>query len=139
MPSISNKKLLSQFIERVWNQEQLDAVPKYVAARYTVFHDPGDPWDGQTLDIAGFITRLTQSRAAAPDQKFEFDDMIGEDEKVVAAWRWCGTHLGSIAGILPTGKMIQMSGLTVYYFKDQKLIGHWQVADRLGVYRQIAG
>lgn len=139
MQLTGNKKLLSRFIEHVWNNERLDTISQYIAPLYTIYHDPGDPWDGQTLDHQGFTTRLTQSRAAAPDQKFEIQDMIGEDSKVVAAWTWRGTHLGEIAGIAPTGKVITMSGLTAYSFEEHKLAGHWQVADRLSVYRQLAG
>ena len=54
------------------------------------------------------------------------------------AWTWKGTHIGDIAGIPATGRPIRMSGLTIYYFKKRMLVGHWQIADRLGVYRQIS-
>ena len=139
MQAINNKGLLAQFIDQVWNNENLEAVNDYVAPRYTIYHDPGDPWDGQSLDLAKFKERLTQSRSAAPDQKFELVDMISESDKVVAAWTWRGTHIGDIARIPATGNTITMSGLTAYYFENKLLIGHWQVADRLAVYQQLAG
>ncbi|MGI9434809.1 MAG: ester cyclase [Geminicoccaceae bacterium] len=64
--------------------------------------------------------------------------MIGEGHKVVAAWTWTGTHLGDLPGIPPSGKAIRMSGLTTYHFDRGRLTGHWQVADRLGVYQQLS-
>lgn len=134
-----NKELLARFIEHVWNNENLDAVDEYLAPFYTIHHDPGDPWDGQTLDIAGFKARLKQSRAVAPDQVFKIEDMIGESNKLVAAWTWTGTHLGDIPGVPASGKAITMSGLTAYYFDRARLIGHWQAVDRLGVYQQLSG
>lgn len=137
--TIRNKELLVRFIERVWNNEDLQAVDEYVAPLYTIHHDPGDPWDGQTLDTAGFKARLKRSRAPFPDQSFKIEYIIGEDDKLAAAWKWRGTHLGEIAGIPPSGRTITMSGLTVYYFERSRLCGHWQVADRLGVYRQLTG
>ena len=31
-----------------------------------------------------------------------------------------------------------MSGATVYYFDDsERISGHWQIADRLGVFQQL--
>ncbi len=138
MSTESNKEILAQFIEDVWNRERLDDLQRFVAQAYTVFHDPGDPWHGRSLDHAGFTERVMQSRAAAPDQKFTIQDMVGENDKVATAWKWQGTHLGQIAGIPPTGNAITMSGLTLYYFDQKKLVGHWQVADRLSVYQQVS-
>ena len=40
-------------------------------------------------------------------------------------------------GFPATGKPITMSGMTVYRFEGDKLAGHWQVCDRLGVYGQL--
>ncbi len=133
----SNKERLARFIELAWNRENLNAVDEYLAPLYRIHHDPGDPWEGLTLDVAGFKERLVTSRAVAPDQKFRIEDMIGEENRVVAIWTWKGTHLGEIAGIPASGKVITMSGLTAYSFRGKRLTGHWQVADRLGVYRQL--
>ncbi|MFZ1105849.1 MAG: ester cyclase [Hyphomicrobiaceae bacterium] len=36
------------------------------------------------------------------------------------------------------GKPMTMSGATVYYFDDRgRIIGHWQIVDRLGIYQQL--
>jgi len=56
---------------------------------------------------------------------------------VAITWLWQGTHLGDIAGFPGTGKKIKMSGATVYYFDGDRISGHWQIADRLSVYKQL--
>lgn len=61
---------LREFIERVWNQGDAGAAEDYLAPAYTIHHDPGDPWENRTLDLAGFQDRLRQSRAPFPDQCF---------------------------------------------------------------------
>ena len=58
-----NTDHLVQFMARVWNDGDLGAVDEFVAAPYTIHSDPGDPWDGQTLSVAGFKERLLASRA----------------------------------------------------------------------------
>jgi len=133
----TNKDLLIQFIEDVWNAGIVDAADKYIAPTYTIHHDPGDPWDGMTLDLAGYKERVTRSRAPFPDQRFAFQDLLATDDRVAMTWRWVATHKGDLPGFPATGKEIRMSGATVYYVRDGLFTGHWQVTDRLGVYVQL--
>lgn len=132
------KARLADFIEQVWNQGLTQAADHFLAERYTIHHDPGDPWDGQSLDRAGFKARLAASRAPCPDQRFTPVDLIAEGRRVAMTWTWRATHLGEIGGIAPTGRVLTMSGATVYGFDAAGLItGHWQIADRLGIWRQL--
>jgi hypothetical protein len=59
-----NAAILRGFIAHVWNAGDVTRVEEFIAPRYTIHSDPGDPWHGQTLDIAGFKNRLAVSRAA---------------------------------------------------------------------------
>jgi steroid delta-isomerase-like uncharacterized protein len=137
--SEARKEILGRFIEDVWNRGDLDAASAYVAAAYTIGHDHGDPWHGRTLDPAQFRERLELARAPFPDQRFETVEMIAEDNRVVMTWLWSGTHAGAVAGYPPTGRRITMSGATVYRFDaDDRLTGHWQIKDALGVFQQLS-
>jgi len=137
--SESNKERLARFIEEVWSQGNVDATDDYLAPHYTLHHDPGDPWDGQTLDLAGYKERVRLSRAPFPDQRFTIQELIAGHNRVVATWQWNGTHKEDIPGFPASGKSIAMSGLTVYYFDGDRISGHWQIVDRLSVYQQLSG
>jgi hypothetical protein len=93
-----NKDVLAKFIQDVWSDGNLDAADGYLAPRYKIHHDPGDPWHGQTLDLASFKDRVRTSRAPFPDQHFAIDELIAEGSRVVATWHWTATHLGDIPG-----------------------------------------
>ncbi|MBI1404948.1 MAG: DUF4440 domain-containing protein [Caulobacter sp.] len=135
-----HKTRLAAFLEQVWNLGDEDAVAAFVADRYTLRHDPGDPWHGQTLDQPEFRARLRAARAPFPDQRFTVRRMTAEGDTVAAAWTWQGTHRGEVGGIAPTGRRITMTGVTLYDFDEAgRITGHWQEVDRLGVYRQLAG
>ena len=134
---MDRKEFLRRFLDEVWTGGDADAAGKYLAPSYTIYHDPGDPWQGQTLDVNGFKDRLVKSRAVAPDQVFTVREMIEEDDRIAVSWTWQGTHSGNLPGIPATGKRMKMSGLTIYYFDDGRLSGHWQIADRLSIYQQI--
>ncbi|MCT2401127.1 ester cyclase [Novosphingobium mangrovi (ex Huang et al. 2023)] len=134
----TRQKLLADFIERVWNRGESAAVPEFLAPLYTIRHDPGDPWEGRTLDQAGFVERLETSRTPFPDQRFAIVHMSESGDSVIIAWTWAATHHAAIAGFPASGQPIAMSGASVYSFdEDDRLTGHWQVSDRLGVFQQL--
>lgn len=138
MTDHARKQRLARFIREIWDEGNAEAADDYLAAAYTIHHNPGDPWEGRTLDRAGFKDRVRQSRAAFPDQRFDIQALIAEGGDVVMTWLWTGTHRGDLPGFPATGKPIRMSGATLYRFDDEdRLTGHWQITDRLGVYQQL--
>lgn len=138
MTETPRKTRLRRFFAEVWDEGRLDAASAYVADRYTILHDPGDPWEGRTLDLDGYKERVRLSRAPCPDQRFQVEALYEDGDTIVAAWRWEATHQGEIAGFPSTGKRLTMSGMTAYRFDaEDRLVSHWQIVDRLGVFRQL--
>ena len=132
------KRRLAEFIRQVWDEGDADAADAYLAETYTIHHDPGDPWEGMVLDLAGFKDRVRRSRAAFPDQRFGIQGLYADGDSIVMSWLWAATHVGDLPGFPASGKTIRMSGATVYTFDDdERLTGHWQITDRLGVYQQL--
>lgn len=132
------KQFLTSFLEEVWSLGEIDACDRFVGPSYTIQHDPGDPWNGQTMDREAFKDRVRQSRAPFPDQRFHVQSLLEDDGKIAAAWTWAATHAGDLPGFPATGRVLTMSGLTIYEFdRDGLLSGHWQVSDRLGIFQQL--
>ncbi len=131
------KEILTEFLREVWNEGNFDLASKYLAPKYTIHHDPGDPWEHQELDLEGFKERVRISRAPFPDQSFEIRELLAEGNTVAMTWLWTGTHLADMPGFPASGKHITMSGATIYYFDGDRITGHWQITDRLGVYQQL--
>ena len=131
------KEILTDFIREVWSEGDVEAADKYIAPKYTIRHDPGDPWEGKQLDVATYKERVRTLRAAFPDQFFDIQGLFADGDAVVMTWLWSATHQGDIPGFPATGKRITMSGATAYFFQSDKFVGHWQITDRLGVYQQL--
>ncbi len=108
--------LLRNFFEPVWNTGDLDAVERFVAPAYTIHSDPGDPRDGQTLDLDGFRHRPSVSRSAFPDRTFTLGEMVCEGDRVAVSRRMRGAHTGPLGPIPATGRRIDVAGLTIYSF-----------------------
>ncbi len=136
---MTRAELLSDFLREVWSQGDAEACDRYLAPRYAILHDPGDPWDGQVLDVEGFKARVRLSRAACPDQVFHIQALVEQEDRVAVTWLWTATHQGEIGGFPGTGKPLSMSGITLYGFEGDRICSHWQAVDRLGLYRQLAG
>jgi steroid delta-isomerase-like uncharacterized protein len=134
---MTNSDRLRLFMDRVWTAGEVDAVDEYLAAAYTIYSDPGDPWEGRTLDVQGFKQRLSTSRAPFPDLRFELEEFVEEGNRVAVGWTMRGTNTGSFGGRAATGRVIAVRGLTVYYFADGRISGHRQVVDRLTVAQQL--
>jgi predicted ester cyclase len=132
-----NKELLTDSLREVWSGGNIEAANKYIASRYTIHHDPGDPWEERELDLEGFKERVRLSRAPFPDQCFEIRGIFADGDAVFVTWFSRGTHKGDLPGFPASGRQIKMSGATVYYFEGDRITGHWQVADRLGVFQQL--
>jgi steroid delta-isomerase-like uncharacterized protein len=129
--------LLRQFMERVWNRGELDAIDELLAETYTVHSDPGDPWSGQSLDRAGFRARLVASRAPFPDLRFDLGEVVAEGDRVAVSWTMRGTHSEAMGDVPATGNAIEVDGMTIYHFEAERIAGHTQVVDRLAVLQQL--
>ena len=131
------KAIVIDYLHHVWNDGEVELCDQYLTPVYAIHHDPGDPWDGQKLSLEAFKDRVRTSRAPFPNQQFVIDTMLEEGMKVAVAWHWTGTFVADMAGFKAHGRPVQTSGITIYYMAGNRIAGHWQVTDRLGVFQQI--
>lgn len=127
---------LTAFMDDVWNRGDVSNLADYLAPTYTVRDDPGDPWNGQTLDHAGFCVRIAHSRNAFPDLRFDIQESIEGEDRVAIRWIMSGTHQGDLPGLPATGRSFSVSGMTFYYFEAGLICGHAQAFDQFGFLSQ---
>lgn len=72
-------------------------------------YDPGVP---PSVGPDGQRRRSAMLFSALPDPQFTIEALIVEAGHVVARWTFRGTQRGPFAGIPPTGKPVQMTGIT---------------------------
>jgi len=128
--------LVAAFLKEVWNAGDVSNLGRYLAPAYTVRNDPGDPWDGRTLDHDAFRARVAYSRDAFPDLQFDIQESIEGDDRVAIRWVMSGTHTGDLPGLPATGRSFSVSGMTFYDFENGQICGHAQAFDQLGFLSQ---
>src|SRR5829696_7441251 len=128
-----NKAIFRRYAEEVGNQQNFELVDE-IFERY-ISHQP----DGSTLqrgpeDVKRFHREF---RSAFSDFHINIEDQIAEGDKVVSHYTIRGTHQGDFRGLAPTGKEIELKGVTTFRFSPEgKVIETWDSYDQLSLMRQ---
>ncbi len=70
------------------------------------------------LNREGLIDYRRAWLSAVPDLRVEIPSVVTEGDKVIVQWRARGTHLGPGLGIPPSGKPVDISGITAVTFQN---------------------
>ena len=131
----SNKELIKRFYQEVYVDWNMELVDKVLSSQFTSHDWPnGGPTGPQAFrDYYAII------RSALPDARYEVDDIIAENDKVVVRWRLLGTHKGDYQGIAPTGRLVTLRGIAIYRVERSRLMERWVVSDLYGLLEEIRG
>ena len=117
-----NKAVVRREQEELWNHTgNLDAAEELFAAGQA---------EAAKQEAADF-------RRGFPDVISIIEDLIAEEDKVVAHWRSHATHRGDYMGIAPSGNRVEFTGISFYRIEGSKIAESWTVEDELGLMRQI--
>ena len=129
-----NKANVRRLVEELWNKGNLSVADELFAPTY-------EHHDASTLDFGrgpeGEKKRATLYRTAFPDLHLMIGDILAEGETVMTRWSCRGTHKGDLSGIAPTGKQINISGVTIARFAGSKIVEGWVNWDALGLMQQL--
>ena len=76
-------------------------------------------------------------RTTFPDIHLTITNLVVEEEMVVARWMMQGTDLGGFQGHLPTGRAVQLTGMTMVHIEDRVLVEEWNEIDVAGLLEQL--
>ena len=127
------KAIFRRYVEEVGNKKNLELAGE-IFDRY-VSHQP----DGTTLERGPEDVRRIRAaqREAFPDMHVSIEDQIAEGDKLVTRITLRGTHLGEFRGMAPTGKEVEMRGISIFRFSEQgKVVESWESFDVLSLMRQ---
>lgn len=115
-----------------WNRGDLDA--------YLTLYDDGVRLHGYSpspLDKAAVRGFYEATFAGLPGSRIELADVFGDGDRIVARFVQRGRHDGRLMGVPPTGRDVELNGITVLAFRDGRVVERWSVADMLGLLVQI--
>ena len=75
---------------------------------------------------------------AFPNLTHTVEDVIAEGDKVVTRYTIRGTHQGETEEFgPPTGKHLELEGITIHRIEDGKIVEEWERYDNLSVLQQL--
>jgi predicted ester cyclase len=108
-----NKAIFRRYAEEVGNQHNFEMVDE-IFERY-IAHQP----DGSTLQRGPQDVKRFQKEfhSAFSDFHINIEDQIAEGDKVVSHYTIRGIHQGDFRGMAPTGKEIEIKGVTTFLLR----------------------
>ena len=130
--SDENKKLIRRYQE-AYNKGDFERLHEFLAPDW-VAHTwtPGIP-----KSLAATREVHLMHLSACPDLEYTIDDLIAEGDRVVARFTVRGTHLGPLMGFAPTGKRLEVQGISIFRIAGGKIVEHWAVSDIAGLFVQL--
>ena len=118
---------------RIANEGRLELCDELYAAdfvRHTVER-------GDIVGPAGMKELMIELRACFPDVVATVDDVIAAPDAVVSRWSQTGTQTGPFGDIPPTGRQVQVSGVTISRVAGGKIVEEWVYSNALPVWQQL--
>jgi predicted ester cyclase len=134
MSAEENKAVVRREVEELYNHTgNLDGEeifsPDYVSH---------EPTSGEVRGIEGARQFAATFREAFPDLENTIEDMVAEGDTVVMRFRGSGTHEGETEAFgPPTGKRMEITGITIKRLSDGKIVEAWTNFDALGMMQQL--
>ena len=132
MSTETNKAIVTSFIERVYNQGDINFINEIVSPDF-VRHGIGGTMHGPQI----IKDRVTATRSAFPDFHITIEDQIAEGDKVVTRQTHNGTHQGEFMGVPPTGEKMETTETSILRIADGKIQETWVSVDMLTLLQQI--
>lgn len=110
---------------------ELDRFAEHVTADFVIYApEPFHGAEGLRDMVAGY-------RSVLPDLEVTVDHQFADGDYVATRFTVRGTHDGEFMGVAPTGRAITFSGICLSRCRDGKVVEEWELADTMGLMRQI--
>jgi steroid delta-isomerase-like uncharacterized protein len=131
MSTVTNKAIIRRYYEQVFNERRHDLAEEFLTENITL-HGTGLP-----PGLEAVKQWLTAFAAAFPDHHLTIEDLVADEDRVVARTTFTGTHQGELHGIPATGKTVAQPAITIFRLANGKIVEAWFVADNLGLMQQL--
>ena len=128
------KSLTRRMYDEVFNQGDVDAVDRYLAADCVDHEVAPDATGDARADLKTFAT---SAREAFEGFRIDVEDLIAEGDKVVARVTMRGRHTSEFMGIPRTGHEIAVSIIDIMTVRDGLVAEHWGVLDSATLMAQL--
>jgi len=132
--SVSPKEVIRRLYKDAWNERKFEVIDQLVSQSHALV---APNVSGAAVGPKAYKRQIAAFVAGFPDLRFVVEEIISEDDKVVAAWTWSGTHRGEFLGIAASNKKVSVAGITIHQIANGKILDSHAAWDSLGLVRQL--
>jgi len=133
----NNKTLVRRYFEDAPDHPEVYDEILSPDFRVTGIHHATINSEGKESGPAPYKSAAIWLKSVWNESHITVNEMIAEDDRVVAHWTFRGIHAGEIFGIPPTRKEVTYSGINIFRIADKKLAESWDIFDRLWLWQQL--
>jgi len=124
--------LIRTLIGEVFNQGKLSLLEEIIHPEYQ-YSSP----DSQLEGISQLGEFIEAFRKSFPDLKLQIDDLFVSDDRSCTAFTLRGTHGEDFMGIPANKKSVEVKGMVMSRFKDNKIVEDLEILDNLSFFQQL--
>jgi len=132
--SAENKAIIRRLYEEVWNKRKLEVVNEIVSPSHAL---QAPNVRGSAVGPDAYKRQVALFLAGFSDFRWTVEDLIAEENKVVACWTISGTHRGEYMGVPATNRKVSVGGMTIHHLSHGKIIDSYSNWDALGMMQQL--
>ncbi len=133
MSAEGNKAVVRRVIEEGVNEKNLGVFDELVSPSF-VDHEADGSEPGGPEGEKELVSSVTE---AFPDWRWDIEDMLAAEDKVMTRYVARGTHRGEFMGAAPTGREVAFTGINISRLEEGKIVESWGNSDQLSWMRQI--
>lgn len=127
-----NKAIVIRFLKEIWENGEIDVVDEIVAKDH-VHHLSRSDRHGPD----GVKQLVTWFRVFLPDLQIVINDLIAEEDKVMAYITFSGTDQGGYFDNPPSGNPVKYTGIDIFRLADGKIVERWGIVDTITMMHQV--
>jgi steroid delta-isomerase-like uncharacterized protein len=128
-----NLKMYETTWDEIINKRKIDMInDKNFTSDITMIAKPEN-----VVGIDAFKKHYDNFLTGFSEISFTVTDIFGKDDKIVKHWNFKGKHTGDFFGIAPTGKDVNISGVTLVKMKDGKIAQEHDFYDNMEFMQQL--
>lgn len=124
----------AEVINEAWNSHDIEKVLSFYSPEYV-----GDDVGQASLlrGHEGLRAMLDVYWEAFPDLRFVITNTVVQDSRVAIVWVAEGTHHGTIMNIPPTGRKVEVRGVSIIDVRDGLVVRGQYIWDLAGMLRHM--
>ena len=124
--------LIRTFIDEAFNKGNFSILKEIIHTEYQ-YLSPDGPLNG-----IGQLTEFIETfRKAFPDLNIRIDDLFASNDRSCTAFTLRGTHKDDFMGVPATNNTVEVRGMVMSRFKDNKISEDCEILDNLSFYQQL--